>query len=64
MIYNVRFSSQANNDIENAVEFYESVHEGLGSRFLSDLDKKLQKVFHFPQSFGFCDYEKHSETQP
>jgi hypothetical protein len=40
---NIQISKLAQNEIDDAVSWYDSQSKGLGTRFLDDLDRTIQK---------------------
>lgn len=48
MKYHLILSPEAENDIDEAFDYYESISPGLGERFTTELDTYLLKIFSFP----------------
>ncbi len=51
MKYEIIVRSCAENDISDAVAWYEKKVSGLGKRFLSSLDSAIQSISHNPEAF-------------
>lgn len=51
MVYKLRLTSPAEEDISEAIEFYESRQPGLGGRFFRQIEKVLFKIEKYPELF-------------
>jgi plasmid stabilization system protein ParE len=51
MSYEIDVKETADNDVVNAVKYYESKQEGLGERFLNCWEKTLELLKQTPQSY-------------
>ena len=47
---NIRISKLAQNEIDDAVSWYDSQSKGLGTRFLDDLDRTIRRIAAYPFS--------------
>lgn len=47
----VRFLKPAQLEVDDAVEWYDSQSQGLGIRFLDDLDRTIRRIAAFPLSY-------------
>lgn len=48
---NVRFLSPAASELEDAINYYESEREGLGARFVSQVQESVKRIINFPESY-------------
>jgi hypothetical protein len=42
-----RFTSAAEAELQEAIEFYETAENGLGGRFLNEVEAAVERVTHF-----------------
>lgn len=49
---NIRISKLAQLEIDDAVVWFDSQSQGLGTRFLDDIDRTLRRIVTFPLSCG------------
>jgi len=47
---NIRFLKSAQLEVDDAVEWYDSQSQDLGTRFLDDLDRTIRRITTFPLS--------------
>jgi hypothetical protein len=45
---NARFTSAAEEDLREAIEFYEAAEQGLGAKFLSEVESALGRIVAHP----------------
>ena len=58
MSYQLKISSTAYWETDNAYAFYEEQSEGLGKRFLKSLEDAYSKLSHTPKYYGFIRNDK------
>lgn len=58
MLYTLIVREEAVEEMKHAYLYYESIREGLGERFLSELRKRYSEISEHPQSYGFIDSKK------
>jgi toxin ParE1/3/4 len=51
---NLRYTSQAKNEVDLAFEWYELQRRGLGFEFLDCLEASINNIIHFPELYGIC----------
>lgn len=49
---NVRFSATGLIELREAVEFYEQQQHGLGERFLSEVEKTVERIHDHPETWA------------
>ena len=52
---NYRFHSEADQELLEAVQFYESREPGLGGRFLDGVESTIDSILENPEQFGVLD---------
>jgi plasmid stabilization system protein ParE len=52
MNFSVIFRPQAEEDLQRIYQWYESQQRGLGEDFLDILERKLENLLEYPESFG------------
>jgi hypothetical protein len=58
MPYTLIIREEAVEEVKQAYLYYEGVQEGLGERFLSELQKRYSEISVHPQFYGFIDNKK------
>ena len=58
MIYPIRLSEEALHEEAEAYLYYEGKKEGLGERFLNQVEATLQKIAENPDYYSFIDATK------
>lgn len=58
MQYFLIVRQEAVEEMKAAYLYYESITEGLGERFLSELHKRYSEIAKHPQAYGFIDGKK------
>jgi plasmid stabilization system protein ParE len=58
MDYKIIISTDAEKDTNEAYQFYENEHTGLGDRFLNELTDFYEKLKHHPTYYSFVSKEK------
>ena len=56
----IRFLSIAENELEDAIVYYEGKEEGLGLRFLTEISNCLDRIQHYPHAW-FQFSKKHQK---
>ena len=56
MSFNLLFSAEAENDLQEIYDWYETASPGLGERFMDELEKKIFKLANTP-GIGVIRYE-------
>jgi hypothetical protein len=49
---NVRFLSTAETELQEAIEFYEATENGLGARFLEEVEAAVERIIRHPQAWA------------
>ncbi|MCB9033002.1 MAG: type II toxin-antitoxin system RelE/ParE family toxin [Chitinophagales bacterium] len=57
MKYKIAFLKEADEDVLNAVGYYEEQQEGLGIKFKDTLDKKVDYITNYPKHFRIVKKE-------
>ena len=55
---NVEFLEPAYTEYQEAIEFYNLQSEGLGNKFISEIDRTISIIKNYPESF--TNYSKHT----
>ncbi len=60
----IRFLSVAENELEDAIVYYEAKEEGLGVRFLTEINNCLDRIQQYPNAwFQFSKNTKRCRTK-
>ena len=55
----IEFLSIAQQELDDAITYYNYEQEGLGKRFLSEVVKALKRIEHFPQAWQLLTKNSH-----
>jgi toxin ParE2 len=49
---NARFTSAAEAELQEAIQFYEAAENGLGAKFLGEVEGALERIIRHPQAWA------------